>query len=178
MFGAYWARAFPAVAPIPYLLRSALPERWLRFHALPDARRYPGSPAELDQVVARAQTLGDALFSGEVWLAKVHHGAPSDPLVDRFGLTEAGTTVDPTTDSAARVFATVTRWSPGAFDDLFRARAEDTTYGWLFAQGRSALAPYDGGFDLVLPSPADVAALAGRFPGWLPADRERYQKPS
>ena len=38
-----WAEWFPDAPPVGFLLREAVPDRWLRIHSLTGSRRYPAS---------------------------------------------------------------------------------------------------------------------------------------
>src|SRR4051812_31653062 len=48
-----WTARWPEGPPVGWLLRGAVPERWVRFHSLPGSRRYAGSVAEEDEVLRR-----------------------------------------------------------------------------------------------------------------------------
>ncbi|MEM6648741.1 MAG: hypothetical protein AAF603_00660, partial [Pseudomonadota bacterium] len=61
-------------------------------------------------------------------------------------------------------------WRPSLFDDIFLKIAEDEEYGITFAKLDMSLllAPYDGGFDLILPSSNKVQEWRNKFKEWLP----------
>lgn len=39
-FQKLWRKAFGELPPLGYFLRKAVPERWTRFHSLPESKRY------------------------------------------------------------------------------------------------------------------------------------------
>ena len=59
---AWWCEIHGEVAPIGFALRSIYKDRWIRFHSLPDSKRYPGSEEEMQEVVHRATTVANTLF--------------------------------------------------------------------------------------------------------------------
>ena len=61
-----WDRCFPHCEPIGYHLRAAFADRWVRFHSLPGAKRYPEDDAEFAEVLARHNAiLGELTRPGE-----------------------------------------------------------------------------------------------------------------
>src|SRR5215217_418391 len=58
----HWRDCY-AAEPRAHELRAAHADRWLRIHALPDAKRYPESPAEHATVLHRHNEVLAALLS-------------------------------------------------------------------------------------------------------------------
>ncbi|MGW6733237.1 DUF3885 domain-containing protein [Streptomyces sp. NPDC055013] len=56
---ALWQRQFPKGPPIAHELRAAYSDRWVRFHSLPDSKRYPESEDEYAIVLHRYNTVLD-----------------------------------------------------------------------------------------------------------------------
>src|SRR5688572_12438686 len=48
-----WDRRFPNCEPIGHHLRVAFADRWVRFHSLPDSKRYPEDETEYAELLAR-----------------------------------------------------------------------------------------------------------------------------
>jgi hypothetical protein len=158
-FQAYWVRHFGAVPPLGHVLRRALPDRWVRFHALPRAKRYAETTEERAEVLMRGHALGRAVLgdagcwclTGQVsWADQVV--VPLEwrdgEMVTRFHA-ERGTGVD---DALLADIA----------DDRARALFVGAVVPTVFA-------PYDGGFDMIVESAAQVVALRTQFPLWLSA---------
>lgn len=51
-----WEQQWPGCSKLLYLLRG-LQDRWVRFHTLPDSKRYPGTEAQYDIILARHHTV-------------------------------------------------------------------------------------------------------------------------
>lgn len=163
-FKADWNRCFGAVAPLGWVLRYALWARWVRFHALPDSKRYPDDGVELGIVLRRGNALCSHFF-GEgrlLWLVSTR----DHPATERFGLKAGPRGAEDGMRWRARVGQVF--WRPGEMDDLWTAIADDKARALLFdpQQGR-VFAPYDGGFDLVLENAEAVASAREAFADWL-----------
>ncbi len=48
-----WPKAFPGCNPISHQMRMAFPERWVRFHSLPELKRYAENNAEYSILLER-----------------------------------------------------------------------------------------------------------------------------
>lgn len=48
-----WERKWPGSEPLGYLLPVSNHDRWVRFHSLPEFKRYAETPAEYEEVVRR-----------------------------------------------------------------------------------------------------------------------------
>ncbi len=179
-FQTVWEAAFGAVLPIGPALRVAVPDRWVRFHALPRAKRYAEGPAEQAEILKRANDLAAWCFDEgrQIWLAAA---VPSSSLrfyvrsgtaivVGDVALPESHQVADTAADFEDEedfVFARRMAWSRGAFDRLFTEIADDRTRAVMFDAGSSrVLAPYDGGFDVILETAAVRQTLRGAFSDW------------
>ena len=58
-----WDERWPGCSKLPYELRHAS-DRWIRFHTLPGSKRYPGSDAEYEIVLARHNIVLGELVTG------------------------------------------------------------------------------------------------------------------
>jgi hypothetical protein len=59
---AWWQSHFGEIAPRGHLLRRALSERWVRFHSLPDSKRYAESADEYAELQRRHLAVASVLF--------------------------------------------------------------------------------------------------------------------
>lgn len=167
---------------LAHTLKSTHQERWVRFHSLPESRRYPDSEFDYATLLSRQHTL----------LADL--GAPSELVVltcewsdspsprgrsadlervapGRYWHTSLTNPEEP--DPQFRVYthlyaATLSN-RPHHLDPLLRMIADDRTagviltpadFGWL-------VHPYDGGTDVIAATPADRDALRAEHPDWL-----------
>jgi hypothetical protein len=75
-----WEEHWPDCPPIGYELRCER-DRWVRFHSLPESKRYPDTEDEWAIVLDRYNTVLDELFAGlDVYLATSNwSGTPVPP---------------------------------------------------------------------------------------------------
>jgi hypothetical protein len=72
LLAALWQERRPLGPPIAHTFRSTYADRWLRFHSLPDSKRYPESEDEYAIALDRYNTVLDELFTGlEVFVVTV-----------------------------------------------------------------------------------------------------------
>jgi hypothetical protein len=170
------------------MMRSAGEPNWVRFHSLPESRRYAETAEERAILLARQNQLAEKVLGqdGVSWLVQTRWTTPdgktevTDSLdlfwaCRTFGLEFAFEFVDAEEDEEYRtpwfVHAAQTRWKSHAFDDLLWAIADERAGPtlWMSAPTGAVFAPYDGGVDLFLPSAHEVFALKAEHRSWLSA---------
>lgn len=163
-----WRSRFADLEPLGWRLRAALPERWLRVHALPGSKRYADTEAERQEIRTRARALASVVLGeGPVWLLVLEErGVPELPAL---GLAPAlRFEADAPADAPRIYLAAKAPWRGPAFEALVEAIADDRCRAlWLEPATGELLAPYDGGFDLILADGRRRDALAARWAGWL-----------
>lgn len=158
-----------------------MPDRWVRFHSLPHARRLPTTVDQHHEVLYRYNTVLSRLVaesgSAAIYLITVEYGsgdlaAGTEPIY--VGLHPGAVAWMPVADPADpelafQLHASRADFTPGAFDDLLRYVAEDRTTDVVLADGslRWLFAPYDGGMDVIAASSGERDRLAGLFGSWL-----------
>ena len=183
-FESEWTGFYGSNPPISWKLREVDGLRWQRFHSLPGSKRYAESDAEAAVILARHNTLAEAVLGegAECWLVQVIY-ASANPLDDHSrystlpSLTRTGLEVEPVyadaeledADAGWRVFAAPVAWRGGAFDALLASIANDAEPPtlWMARATGAAFAPYDGGVDLFLPTEEQKMLLRRRFAEWL-----------
>ena len=60
-----WRERHPSVPPVAHTFRGVFADRWVRFHSLPESKRYPESEDEYAIVLHRYNTVLDELFAGQ-----------------------------------------------------------------------------------------------------------------
>lgn len=172
-----WTRQWPGSEPVRWML-PAEHDRSVRFHSLPDGKRYPESEGEYREVVRRQRAILDVLRGGEAldslvviavdWGARDLESGTSrmqlhEPWPWRIGK-------DPCDPDAPPVYFWVQLGvESDELDRLLRSTADDAGRFVLSNREMSWLiCPYDGGVDIVLPSATERCALEERFPEWLP----------
>ncbi len=169
---------------LPHELKSAYADRWVRFHSLPESRRYAQDEAEYGIVLDRYNTVLDELFAGGEVYVVTTAWSDLDEHTDRWpqrrALHPEGTlwttledTTDPDPDGHSRWYFYADRrvWRRGCLDGLLRAVADDELAGVFVTDTGAARIhhPYDGGADVILPTPEERDRLRDRHSTWLSA---------
>jgi hypothetical protein len=160
------------------MLRTDRQKPWVRFHALPNSKRYSDGDAERDEIRRRANILGNEVLGSDTacWLVQCRIEEFQKPfwrpLARRpdVGLRYP----DPEGDYHWIASALPSRWHDGVFDDLFSEIADDQTGPtlWMSRANGSIFAPYDGGFDLFPSSKSEAERLKRRHVEWLSSHPE------
>ena len=183
-FQLIWSRFHEGHWPVGYRLRGSGAAHWVRFHSLPHSKRYADTEDERRTVLKRQNLLAaEVLGSGPCWLVQTHWITPAgmtdvadayDPYAAtrQFDLEQAFQFADDNDDENSvgwRVHAGRTRWVDGAFDELLTSIAEEKAGPtlWMSETTGSVFAPYDGGIDLFLARPEEIASLKTRHFDWL-----------
>ncbi|MEZ4390990.1 MAG: hypothetical protein R3A48_07840 [Polyangiales bacterium] len=186
---ACWSRVIGEAPPIPYSLRDLCQSRWVRFHALPDARRYAASPADTDEILRRHNALLDHLArrAPRVFLvttaysddrsvaARASQLCALDPSAQPWRVLPMHALADHSeVPNFWHLFASEWTWRPGIFDEILRLVADDEVANvlWLFDGAGCVYHPYDGGADVVLSSTAARDEIRAAYASWLSARRD------
>jgi hypothetical protein len=180
-FSTAWRRLYGDTAVLGFALRT-LEIPWVRFHSLPESKRYADSEAEFEVLLGRSNALGDQVFCGgsACWLVVNKYG-PQDThlqayaeLIREYALLPAFQVRwkfpgDDDEDAFDYHFhAGLLEWSAGAFDPLLKKIANDEVDAvWMSAETGAVFAPYDGGIDLFPPTYDEAARLKAQFSEWL-----------
>ncbi|MET8028535.1 DUF3885 domain-containing protein [Streptomyces avermitilis] len=182
-----WNRSWPECPPEARRLRHRFPERWARFHALPEGKRYAASDAEHAEILRRHHALlenllGDATVGdGGLVAITCSWSATGSP-------TPRDSTVAATTPRAAHWRSDDLATEPGfpswwhfyvsamdlrdpALDRLLLCVADDMTDGVILTEPACAWAvhPYDGGVDVFAESIGVRDELVSAYAAWLPS---------
>ncbi len=173
-----WQRCYGDTPPLGWALRDRFGSRWFRIHSLPGAKRYATAEAERGEVRQRQHELiADVLGEGAVcWFIFGCYGEeahlPGDVAGDLRAMAPVVlTSVGPGDAGLAETYpllvARVT-WVPGALDRVLEAVADDVLESPLLVSAdlRRVVAPYDGGVDVIVETPARRAEVARRYGRW------------
>ncbi len=61
-----WSRNFYDCPPLAHLLRQKFTDKWVRFHSLPESKRYPESEAEYLEILSRHNVILKELFGNNI----------------------------------------------------------------------------------------------------------------
>ncbi len=182
-FETEWNQRYGEYRPVGFALRIGGARHWVRFHALPESKRYAETEAERAVVLARMNTLAMAVLgNASCWIVqatyrdpeaetdKVEHLWPPAvtlhlPVAFQF----EGSDDEACGEGLWIVHALECRWATGRFDQTLEAIADDTAAKtlWMSRSTGAVFAPYDGGADLFLPTAAEVDRLKVSHSDWL-----------
>lgn len=178
-----WRRHLGGCEPVAHLLREWFGDRWVRFHSLPESKRYPETEDELATALDRHNKLIGTLMGEQrhLVLLSTEYSELASPTRSELAelalcqkeapwrsvaMHELGEDWDEPT--YWHVFGSEVGWWPGALDNVLRLVAADqvanvmliSSQGWLYH-------PYDGGADVILPTKAARHQIASEFCSWL-----------
>lgn len=181
-----WESAYPGLATEADILRSEFPDCWVRFHSLPESKRYADTPEEYEEIERRHLTVLDEL-----------RGSSSEEdllvLVSTWSRRRAPRTYAPagvTTPLAwhwrsdalednrrwsrhvwGLTFESLDLWSTEAssFRTLLKAVADEEVHNVIIAPPSLdwLYHPYDGGADVIAQTTERRDALRDTHSAWL-----------
>lgn len=178
-----WARSWPGLRPIGHEVRDDR-ERWVRFHALPESKRYPEGEREYAEVLRRHNLLLGELVSRTspsllvltvAWSDSAVPTARDEAVARAVPDAELWTSVlrerDGDDEYWTHVYVTSRQWRNGVLDPLLRLVADDETADVVVTDERLRwlVHPYDGGVDVVAGSTEERDRLRHEHSDWLPA---------
>jgi hypothetical protein len=186
----FWQRALPNVGPVAHELKRVYPERWVRFHSLPESKRYAETSAEQTLILERHNTvLADLNVSGSsLYLVTSQWSDFAALLSDRGELA----TLDPhavfwksvpvqgMAQDDYRVFLQLFvsewNWLEGILDTILIKVANDELANVMIVnvENKWVYHPYDGGADIILASTKERTILRERYKLWLSVHPSGY----
>jgi len=175
-----WTEAWPAVLPLAHELKEVFEDRWVRFHSLPESKRYADSPDEDEIVLRRHNVVLNELCAGVDEILVIANNVSSTPYpstaspefaellpAHAFWTSVPWHYSDPDL-LFAHLYASRRPWEPGALDDVLDAVAEEEMFGVIITPTdlRWLYHPYAGGADIILPTVAERDALAAAHAEW------------
>jgi hypothetical protein len=155
----------------------------VRFHSLPESKRYPESEDEYAIVLDRYNTVLDELFADtDVFVVTMDwsttptgpagHPTPRETLhpgSTRWWTESDQEDPDPEVHTHTRLYADRRPWKRGCVDELLRAVADEALVEVFFTDTelRRIHHPYDGGADVILTTPEERDRLRDLHSGWL-----------
>jgi len=168
---AAWNSAWPQTPPIAFLLRTFHPERWIRFHSLPESKRYAETEAERAEILRRHHAVLDALGPDSEYFVistRFDSETPSD-VTPPNGL--HWQTIEPNDyfDEPTHLYVDSIDSRSAEFDELLRAAADWQIANIIIGPHdlRWLYHPYDGGADVIAPTTSRRDQLRANFKTWL-----------
>jgi hypothetical protein len=178
-----WQHQFPGSEPVAHRLRTTFPDRWVRFHSLPESKRYPEREDEYATVLNRHNRVLGELLGQERAVVLLTTGYsetlasaspppelrlldPQPRLWRSVPLHEEDGFDDP---SYWHVFASEWTWQPGLFNPVVRLVADDMIRNVMIVPPdcQWLLHPYDGGMDVLLESTEVRNRFRTAYQNWL-----------
>ncbi len=170
-FATWWRERFGETPPLGPCLRERFSDRWLRLHSLPQAKRYPDTESETNEVRRRAWVCAsDLLWKAQpLWLVtgEYEQAKPNLTVLSRtFEL--VGDFRDPRLESPFTAYVAPAIWPDEDFLSFIDAvAADELRVLWVSESSGEIFAPYDGGIDLILDNRTRRAALRRVFADWV-----------
>lgn len=185
-FNAYWNATYPECVPIPYFLRDAYPSRWVRFHSLPESKRYAENEAEYQTILERHNAVIDSLAqqNEELVLVSATYSETPEPIPHDGELSEldpnaehwhtiAKHIIDNDEDypNYCHLHMSVWPWKQSLLDSILKLVADWKVADIMIVspQANWIYHPYDGGADVILNSTDERDKLKQKFKNWLSA---------
>lgn len=177
----FWAAAMNGALPVAHELREQFHERWVRFHSLPESKRYPESEAEYEEVFSRHNAILSHLYDLPTEVLTIlpeyselqQRCLPHDAVRDLFPETIPWCSYPANENDGLHVHLHVARvqYSGTELDGLLRRVADDQVRNVLIINlpSQSVVHPYDGGADVILPTSEARDQLKHTFRDWLPS---------
>ena len=172
-FASWWASRFGDTVPIGSRMRTVFCDRWVRFHSLPDSKRYAESATERAEVLRRYRALANAVLSASAtpWVVAPVYEWDGDTVVTirelgderlQYALSFSGDRRGDDREGAIYV----ARLAP-SIESLDAIANDQLRAVWVCESHEEIFAPYDGGTDLILRSRQRVEELRHEFADWL-----------
>lgn len=180
----FWNSEFKDFAPEAHNLKHEYKERWVRFHSLPESKRYPENEDEYLEVLRRHNIILQELCGNESkvlvvlpeYSEKNMSTKPESKLSSLFPVTEYWCSLEQHEDdddfeSYWHFHVSEVTFSGSEFNSLFRKVANDEARNIMIICPRKGIVfhPYDGGADVVLASTEKRDHLKVKHHEWLSA---------
>ncbi|MFY8067222.1 MAG: hypothetical protein RSE15_01500 [Flavobacterium sp.] len=181
-FKKFWNSNFNQTIPLSYLFKEVYHERWLRFHSLPDSKRYPESDIEMNIILQRYNQIFSEIYNENEEIYLVHtnitHNDEKFELLNfhpelnfkkscSFKL-EMYFPNDFDNDAILEVFVSRKCWNLISYNEILKEIVNDISrFFFISLDSKIIVAPYDGGIDIILKSETDKAILTKKYKNWI-----------
>lgn len=173
----FWDSEFAGFVPEADNFKHRYPDRWVRFHALPESKRYPEREAEYLEVFRRHNVvLQELLYEQRQVLVVLPEYSesrtpttPDSQWASLFPTSEFWCSFQPYDDVYWHLYGAEVTFTGREFDRLFRLVADDNVRNIMIISPskRMVFHPYDGGADVVLATTAQRDRLKKKYAEWL-----------
>ena len=174
--------------PVGHMLKEYAPRRWVRFHSLPEGRRYPETTDDYDELLYRADVLvGQLCQPGDDLMLVTglygRRGAPPpepssaqqlvQPDAQYWCTVEATRTVDDDALWPLHLWVGWRSYGPRALDPVVRLVADDELAAVIVVAPDRLVAvhPDHTGVDMLFPTAEERDAMGGTYAEWTSPPR-------
>jgi hypothetical protein len=182
----FWNENLNDFEPLAHELKLAFKDRWIRFHSLPDSKRYPESELEYEEIFSRytAVLLDLGGSSSRIFVVLPEYSEsnvalhPAEELRSLFSHSEYWRTIDQLEECGVywHLHVAEIQIPSENLNTLFRLVANDEVRNILVVlpKNRSVFHPYDGGADIIATSEEAKEELKDKYKAWLSRHPEGY----
>lgn len=182
----FWKEGLNDFEPLAHELKFAFQDRWVRFHSLPESKRYPENESEYQEIFNRYNAvlaeLGPSSRTVFVVLPEYSESEvavhPAEEFRGVFPHSEYWRTIDQLAECGVywHLHIAEVQIPSEKLNSVFRLVANDEVRNILVVlpKDRSVFHPYDGGADIIAPSVEAREELKNRRKAWLLSHPEGY----
>ena len=182
----FWKEGLNDFEPLAHELKFAFQDRWVRFHSLPESKRYPENEPEYQEIFDRYNALlvelGQSSRTVFVVLPEYSENEvalhPAEEFRSVFPHSEYWRTIDQLEECGVywHLHVAEVKIPSEKLNSVFRLVANDEVRNILVVlpKDRSVFHPYDGGVDIISPSVEAREELKNKHKAWLSSHPEGY----
>lgn len=176
----FWESEFNSFAPVAHNLKDEFKDRWVRFHSLPESKRYPEREQEYLEVFYRHNTVLTELCGTDKVLVVLTEfsesevpSKPNELLADLFNNYELWCSIKYSAEAEVEfywhLYVCEVTFTGSELNDLFRLVANDEVSNIMviIPSKKVVFHPYDGGADIILESATKRDLLKENHTEWL-----------
>lgn len=184
----FWEREFNNFTPEAHNLKHKFKDRWVRFHSLPESKRYPENELEYLEVFRRHNAvLQEIIGKGKVLVVLPEYSESKEPTKPEPELIAFFPTTEPWCSLVQHeegddyelywhLHASEVEFTGSELNGLFRLVANDEAGNIMIINTCKGVVfhPYDGGADIVLASTKQRDLLKEKYHEWLSSHSEGF----
>ncbi len=184
----FWEREFDSFPPEAHNLKHEFKDRWVRFHSLPESKRYPENEQEYLEVLHRHNTvLHELVGKSHVFVVLPEYSESKEPAKPKSELTAIVPSTEPWClpeqheegddyELYWHLHVSEINFTGSELNSLFRLVAIDKAGNIMIINPSKGVVfhPYDGGADIVVASTKQRDQLKEKYHEWLSPHPEGF----
>jgi hypothetical protein len=172
-----WSNVFPAVPPLPWVLREQEQKNWFRLYSLPNGKRYATSREERSEIFHRNNLVYDTVFAGHE--DEILIMLPVKKKFERFNRYKEKAIVDIGFEKSFdyqydidneffKIYFGFFSKKITQFNKIINLTSQDKIMAPIFWNKKDIIfSPYDGGIDIFVFDLEKLDNLKTKFTQWL-----------